>query len=143
MSHSELPVIGRSAGAASIEAQRGAASRRQGTRPLKIGLLMMGHVDPKSVHVAGDYPELFGSLLEGQGIPAVKVRSKFQIGELLLGKGQFDLALQVFEDVINKNAHSGVVLDALRYAVTCSEKLGLQSKKDQYSSMLNDVFEAK
>ena len=90
----------------------------------------------------GEATKLFQQL-EGQGIPAVRVRSKFQIGELLLGKGQFDLALQVFEDVINKNAHSGVVLDALRYAVTCSEKLGLQSKKDQYASMLNDVFEAK
>lgn len=40
--------------------------------PLRIGLLMMGHVDPKSVHVAGDYPELFGSLLEGQGIELVR-----------------------------------------------------------------------
>ncbi len=39
---------------------------------LRIGLLMMGHVDPKSVHIAGDYPELFGSLLEGQGIELVR-----------------------------------------------------------------------
>ena len=31
---------------------------------MRIGLLMMGHVDPKSQHIAGDYPELFSSLLE-------------------------------------------------------------------------------
>lgn len=90
----------------------------------------------------GEATKIFQQL-EAKGAPAVKVRSKLQIGELLYSKGQFDLALQVFEDVINTQAHSGVVLDALRYAVVCSEKLGIQNKKDQYASMLNDVFEAK
>jgi hypothetical protein len=90
----------------------------------------------------GEATKIFQQL-ESQGAPAVKVRSKLQIGELLYGKGQYDLALQVFEDIINTQAHSGVVLDALKYAVVCSEKLGIQNKKDQYASMLNDVFEAK
>lgn len=90
----------------------------------------------------GEATKIFQQL-ENQGAPAVKVRSKLQIGELLFAKGQFDLALQVFEDIINKHAHSGVVLDALRYAEVCSDKLGIQNKKDQYASMLNDVFEAK
>lgn len=90
----------------------------------------------------GEATKIFQQL-ESQGAPAVKVRSKLQIGELLYGKGQFDLALQVFEDIINTQAHSGVVLDALKYAVVCSDKLGIQNKKDQYASMLNDVFEAK
>ncbi len=39
---------------------------------MKIGLLMMGHVDPKSAHIAGDYPELFGSLLDGHGIELIR-----------------------------------------------------------------------
>lgn len=39
---------------------------------LRIGLLMVGHVDPKSVHIAGDYPELFGALLEPLGIELVR-----------------------------------------------------------------------
>jgi hypothetical protein len=90
----------------------------------------------------GEATKIFQQL-ESQGAPAVKVRSKLQIGELLYGKGQFDLALQVFEDIINTQAHSGIVLDALKYAVVCSDKLGIQNKKDQYASMLNDVFEAK
>ena len=89
----------------------------------------------------GEATKVF-QLLENSAIPAVRVRSKIQIGELLLAKGQYDLALQVFEDIINKSAHSGVILDALKYAVTCSDKLGIQNKKDQYASMLNDVFEA-
>jgi GMP synthase-like glutamine amidotransferase len=37
----------------------------------RIGLLVAGHVDPKSVHVAGDYPELFGALLRPFGIDLV------------------------------------------------------------------------
>jgi tetratricopeptide (TPR) repeat protein len=79
--------------------------------------------------------------LESQSEPVVKVRARLQVGELLFSKQQYDLALQVFEDIINKNSSSGVVLEALKYAAVCSEKLGIQNKKDQYTSMLNDVFE--
>ena len=59
-------------GAGSETKPRNHAPRRPRTGQLKIGLLMMGHVDPRSVHIAGDYPELFGSLLEGQGIELVR-----------------------------------------------------------------------
>ncbi len=38
----------------------------------RIGLLMVGHVDPKSVHIAGDYPELFADLLDGQDVELVR-----------------------------------------------------------------------
>jgi GMP synthase-like glutamine amidotransferase len=41
-------------------------------RRLRIGLLMVGHVDPKSQHIAGDYPDLFGSLLTPLGIELVR-----------------------------------------------------------------------
>ena len=91
---------------------------------------------------SGEATKIFQQL-ETVGAPAVKVRSKFQIGELLFEKGQYDLALQVFEDIITKYSQSGVVLGALKYAHLCSDKLGIQNKKDQYGSMLNDVFEAK
>ena len=35
---------------------------------MRIGLLIVGHIDPASRHVAGDYPELFGELLGPHGI---------------------------------------------------------------------------
>lgn len=38
---------------------------------MRVGLLVVGHVDPKSVHVAGDYPELFGDLLAPHGLEVV------------------------------------------------------------------------
>ena len=88
----------------------------------------------------GEATKIFQEL-EAKGDPSVKVRSRLQIGEMLLARQQYDLALQVFEEIISKNAHSGVVLDALKYAEVCADKLGLVSKKEQYHSMLNDVFE--
>ena len=33
-----------------------------------VGLLLVGHVDPRSVHVGGDYPELYGALLARHGV---------------------------------------------------------------------------
>lgn len=89
---------------------------------------------------SGEATKIFQEL-EAKGSPDVKVRARLQIGELLLSRQQYDLALQVFEDIITKNAHSGVVIDALKYAEVCADKLGLAAKKEQYHSMLNDVFE--
>lgn len=90
----------------------------------------------------GEATKIFQQL-EISGEPSVQVRSKFQIGELLYSRQQYDLALQVFEDIITKNAHSGVVVDALKFAAVCSDKLGIVAKRDQYTSMLNDVFEVR
>src|SRR5690606_24345737 len=53
--------------------------------------------------------------LELNSAPAIEVRAKQQIGEMLFSKEQYDLALQVFEDIISHYSHSGVVLEALRY----------------------------
>lgn len=79
--------------------------------------------------------------LDAQGIPAIKVRTKLQIGMLLMKQNQYDLALQSFEDIIQKYSYSGVVIEALRNASICGDKLGLAVKRDQYASMLKDVFE--
>lgn len=81
--------------------------------------------------------------LELQGSPAIQVRAKQQIGEMLFEKGQYDLALQVFEDIISNFSHSGVVLEALKFSVICADKLGIVNKKEQYASILNDVFESR
>jgi TolA-binding protein len=88
----------------------------------------------------GEATKIFQQL-ENTAAPAIRARARFQLGELMFARQQFDLALQVFEEIIGKEAHSAVVLDALKYAVVCSEKLGLRNKRDQYASMLQDVFE--
>lgn len=75
------------------------------------------------------------------GVPPLKARAQLQMGEILMQQGEFDLALQAFEGVINRMSSSGVVLEALRHAATCSDKLGLTQKKTQYHSLLKDVFQ--
>lgn len=70
----------------------------------------------------------------------VKVRAKFYIGEILLAKKQYDLAMQSFESIVNSYAFSGLVIDSLRHLVTCTDQLGIVDKKQKYLLMLKDVF---
>jgi GMP synthase-like glutamine amidotransferase len=55
---------------------------------VRIGLLMVGHVDPKSVHIAGDYPELFGAILNPLGIELV--RYDLDLGQFPLNENECD-----------------------------------------------------
>lgn len=70
----------------------------------------------------------------------IRVRARFMIGELLFNQGEFDLAHQVFEDIVSKDAFSGLVIKALARLVVCSEKLKLPEKGQKYFSYLHDVF---
>lgn len=79
--------------------------------------------------------------LASSAVPAIRARAQLQMGEVLMQQGEFDLALQAFEGVISRMSYSGVVLDALRNAAVCSEKLGQTQKKTQYLSLLKDVFQ--
>jgi tetratricopeptide (TPR) repeat protein len=79
--------------------------------------------------------------LENSNSKQVKIRAKRFIGDIYLSKNQFDLALQVYEDMIKQNAFSGSTLKALENAAKCADKLGLTDKKAQYESLLRDVFE--
>lgn len=78
--------------------------------------------------------------LENSIVAQLKVRAKLHIGDIYFGKNQYDLALQVYEDIIRNHAFSSSVLGALRHAVVCSNQLGLTDKKAQYESLLKDVF---
>ncbi|WP_417335588.1 tetratricopeptide repeat protein [Halobacteriovorax marinus] len=79
--------------------------------------------------------------LEKSNVRQIKVRAKFEIGELLFIQGEFDLAMQVFEEIIHREAFSGVVLKVLGRLIVCSEKLKLSKKKQKYYSILHDFFE--
>jgi len=78
--------------------------------------------------------------LENSSIFQIRVRAKFYTGELLLQQANHDLALQVFEEVIEQFANSSIVLKALEKAIYCAEILKLQDKVRKYRSMLNDIF---
>jgi len=72
----------------------------------------------------------------------IAVRAKMMLGELLFNNNEYDLAMQVYEEVIKKHGHSGFVLKALGRLVSCSEKLKLAEKQAKYYSLLHDFFEA-
>lgn len=71
----------------------------------------------------------------------IRVRSRNYIAQIYKSSGQYDLALQVYEEIIGQDAFSGTILQALAGAIECCEKLGLDEKRIQYQSMLKDVFE--
>lgn len=79
--------------------------------------------------------------LEGSKVRQIKVRAKKNVGDIYFAKGQYDLALQVYEGIIRGGAFSGVVIEALENAVQCGAKLGLMDKKERYESILRDFFE--
>lgn len=79
--------------------------------------------------------------LERSSTEQVRVRARAHIGEIYMEKGQYDLALQVYETMIRNDAFSGKVLRALQGAVLASEKLNLSQKKAKYESILRDFFE--
>ena len=81
--------------------------------------------------------------LERSKSEQIRVRAKNHIGNIYMDKSQFDLALQVNEAIITNYAFSGKVIDALKNAVICCEKLGLTDKKLKYQSILRDFFEIK
>lgn len=81
--------------------------------------------------------------LEKSNSKQIQVRSKKNIGDIYYSKNQFDLALQVYENIITQNAFSGSTLKALANAAKCADKLGLMDKKAQYESLIRDVFESR
>ena len=70
----------------------------------------------------------------------IQVRAQFTVGEVLFTQSEFDLAMQAFEEVINRHAFSGVVLKTLGRLIVCTDKLKLKEKQDQYYSMLHDFL---
>jgi tetratricopeptide (TPR) repeat protein len=80
--------------------------------------------------------------LESSDVRQIRVRAKFQIGEMLFIQGEYDLSMQVFEEIIHKDAFSGLVLKTLGRLIVCSEKLKLSKKQQKYYSILHDFFES-
>ena len=80
--------------------------------------------------------------LEDSSERQIAVRAKMILGDLLFNQNEFDLASQVYEEVIGQYAFSGFVVKALGKLVVCSEKLKQPEKQAKYYSLLHDFFEA-
>ena len=80
--------------------------------------------------------------LENSKEKQIVVRAKIMLGDLLFNQGEYDLASQVYEEILHKYAFSGYTLKALGKLVACSEKLKQPEKQAKYYSLLHDFFEA-
>ena len=80
--------------------------------------------------------------LERSPVRQIRVRARYLVGESLFKQGDYDLSMQIFEEIIEKEAFSGTVIKALGRLIVCSEKLKLEKKKERYYSLLHDFFES-
>lgn len=78
--------------------------------------------------------------LEKSAVAQIRVRTRFLTAEILYAQHEYDLAFQVYEEIIQQDAFSSLVLPALGKLVACADKLNLTEKKEQYYSLLHDVF---
>ncbi|MDH4468223.1 MAG: hypothetical protein QE271_09195 [Bacteriovoracaceae bacterium] len=65
----------------------------------------------------------------------VKYRSRFYAAKILLAKNEYNLALQVFEDLIERYAFSGLTAESLQGAKECAEKLGKPDKVKKFQEL--------
>ena len=78
--------------------------------------------------------------LETSGVDQIRVHAKFLLGELLFQQESYDLAMQIFEDIIKTHAFSGLVIKTLGRLIVCCNKLKLTKKRERYYSVLHDFF---
>mgnify|MGYP003586346260 CR=1 FL=1 len=79
--------------------------------------------------------------LDKSSVKQIKVQAKFLIAEMFFAQKEYDLAMQIYEEIITKYAFSGTVLKALGRVVVCTERLKLAKKQEQYYSLLHEIFE--
>ena len=72
----------------------------------------------------------------------IRVRAKYYLAEMLFRQNEYDLAMQMYEEIINKYAFSGLVVNSLGRLIVCAEKLKLIKKQERYYSILHDFFES-
>ena len=80
--------------------------------------------------------------IEKSKVKQVRVRARFSIGEIMFRQGEYDLAMQIYEEILQQDAFSGIVIKTLGRLIVCSEKLKLKKKQEQYYSMLYNFFES-
>lgn len=80
--------------------------------------------------------------LEESSNKQIRVRAKFYLAEMLFRQNEYDLSMQIYEDIIKNFAFSGLVIKSLGRLIVCTEKLKMDKKRERYYSILHDFFEA-
>ena len=72
----------------------------------------------------------------------IKVHVRFLMGEIMFKQGQYDLAMQNYQEVITQHAFSGLVIKSLERLIVCSKKLNQEEMRAKYHSILYNFFES-
>ena len=80
--------------------------------------------------------------IDKSSVRQIRVHARFLAGEIMFKSGEYDLAMQIYEEILKNNAFSGLVIKALERLIVCSEKLKLEEKRLQYHSLLHNTFES-
>lgn len=78
--------------------------------------------------------------LENSKHGQIKVRAKYYLAEMLFSQNEYDLAMQLYEEILRRHAFSGLVIKSLGRLIVCTDKLKLTKKKEKYYSILHDFF---
>lgn len=78
--------------------------------------------------------------LEKSNYSQVRVRSRFYIAEILFNQKEYDLAMQLYESIINEDAFTGFSLKCFERLVVCSKELGIEDKEIKYQSLLEGLL---
>ena len=80
--------------------------------------------------------------IDKSSIRQIRVHARFLAGEIMFQTGEYDLAMQIYEEILKNSAFSGLVIKSLERLIVCSEKLKLQEKRQRYHSLLHNTFES-
>ena len=69
----------------------------------------------------------------------IRVNAKFLMGEIMFNRSEYDVAMQVYNDIVSQEAFSGLVIPSLERLVECSTKLNLPDKQKYYKSLLHNL----
>ena len=80
--------------------------------------------------------------IEKSPVRQIRVHAHFLSGEIMFESGEYDLAMQIYENILKNSAFSGLVIKSLQRLIICSEKLKLEEKRLRYHSLLHNTFES-
>jgi hypothetical protein len=69
----------------------------------------------------------------------MRARSKFRIGEILVLQKEYELAQQVFQEIIDHYSFSSVSIDALREIIKCFQSQNNEEKVKEYGALLEKI----
>ena len=95
-----------------------------------------------NVYKEKDYNKALKMLqnIEKSNYPQVQVRAKFYIAEIFFIQKEYDLAMQIYEEIVEEKAFSGLVLPSLERLTVCAKELDLNDKLNRYQSLMESLL---